>query len=643
MEKTEKIYVTFITRRCSCLAYVFWRILSEQDQDCGKNSDINLKPVSGVLYLTDSALINKGWEIGRMLLEGKEYLPKIILVDDAVSYGRTITSIMEQFEQQVMKCIESETDRSLKEKAKQRFEKYRRQNIDIYVYAEKKQTNLLKPQDSEIFRSQVRLPHYQWNDLSNRVSELMTNTNIANSAFVFSHGINKITISPDQWKPSDWIKVDWEYRGHHEIMFYYPISASDKGYQSICSVRCMECSVIDDYRLIPFVFLPPMTEKQLEQLERRIFEKLKDGVAERVTGKEYIERYDTFEKWKEKELSNLTLQSRFDFVTMYLSCSTLRIFEEEVGIGFFEEENYDSEKILWYYGDTDMRYQAAKQIISDRKADILFSKQEIRDSLSQVSVKNIDLALFYKSENMEAEIKSKVAQKNINRYLENYLFELAMESEKSAYEAVFSESKLGQYTLKSLQNSKFYALDAFFKDLYERIHKDKKNNYSWYEILSSILQLEDAGMLNIISSCTEMKNGQNIIQLEVKICEQAPSAMICRYLDHIDILTAAEQKTGLSAEEVIPVFNRYCIRVKEKDSDEKYKEDSSDMAKNMVSCIELLSDAGQKLIYWSAGLKRHFIIDKVNGGIYLDQDMSDIRQQRMLCMDIFRNMKYEKN
>ena len=634
---TEKTYVAFITRRCSCLAYVFWKILGKENRNFGKNSDINLESMSGVWYLTDSALINKGREIGRMLLEGNEHLPKIMLVDDAVSYGRTITGIMEQFEKQVMKCIEAEPDQSLRKKAKQRFGKYRQQSIAIYVYAEKKQMNLLKPQDSEILRSKISLPHYQWNDLSNRISELMININTANTAVVFSQGIKTAAVSPDQWKPNGWIKVNWEYRGHHDVIFYYPISISGEGYQCICSVRCIECSVIDDYRLIPAVFLPPMTEKQLEKLEKRIFEKLKNGALGGVSCKKYA-GYDTFEEWKEKELRHLTLQSRFDFVTMYFSCCTLKIFEKEAGIEFSAGKNYDSEKILWNYSDNDMRYQAAKRFISDRETDILLSKQEIRDILGNLSVENTVFDLLSKSENTETGITSKADRESINRSLENHLFELGMKSEKHAYEALFSESKLGQYTLKSLQNCKYYSFDTFFKDLYRRIRKDKRNDYSWYEILSSILQMEDAGMLSIVSSCAETKAG--IIKPEVKICEQAPSAMICRYLDHIDILAAAEQKKSIP---MIPFFRRYCNRVKAIDSKGRYEEDSFYMAKNMRSCITLLSKAGQKLVYWNAGLKRHYIIDKRNGGIHLYQDGSDILRQRKLCRDIFDGMKYEGN
>jgi hypothetical protein len=44
----------------------------------------------------------------------------------------------------------------------------------------------------------------------------------------------------------------------------------------ICSVRSIECSIIDSYRLIPFVFLPQLDIAQLEDLEKSIFTKLKN-------------------------------------------------------------------------------------------------------------------------------------------------------------------------------------------------------------------------------------------------------------------------------------------------------------------------------------------------------------------------------
>ena len=650
-EETQHTYVAFITRRCSCLAYIFLRILCENEEKCRKIFEDNANPNRDVVYLTDCSLINKGWEIGQLLLEGKKNIPKIILADDAVSYGRTVTNIMGRFEEQVMKSIESASNELLQKAAKQSFGSYKQRNIVIRSYAQKKQTNLLKPQDAEIFQSEVEIPHYQWNDLSNRISELMTNIDMANTSFVFSRGIAEEENRPDQWNSDDWKKVDRVYRDHRTFMFYSPVSVGHRRYGGICTVRCVECGVNDSYRLIPFIFLPSMSADQLEILEKGIFDKLKysekaeNEKEDQTTDEKCGMEYDTFDKWKEKELNHVTLQSRFDFVTMYLSFSAMKIFEEENGIVTGEKDCYDSEKILWNYSDTDMRYRTAERLISEPEADILFSREEIWTILKSLQAEDEDNVFYFSAEpesrKIQADQKTDQEKKrrDLDRYLENYLFELAIGNEKASHEAILSKSKLGQYTLAGLQKRKYHPMNVFFSDLYGRIREDKRLICSGYELLSSILQLADAGLISVVSEYIDDEEAKYRVMQEVKICEQAPAALMRRYLDHTDIMMMLERSINFRSEEIVPYLEKYCIRLKEKDTAGQYKEEPEEMAETMAFCIRLLKRAGQKFSYWTVGLKRHYVSDKEKGGIRRDQDDLEIRNQRSFCADVLYSMR----
>ena len=273
------------------MAYIFLQVLHEPYEQPGQEKSIpivypltNTKQNDNVVFLTDNSLINKGWDIGQLLLEcvsdqeKVSGLPEITIADDSISYGRAITSVMNQLEEQVLKSIESADDKKMQEAAKLLWAEYKRQHISIQVYAKKDQTNLLKEPYTEIVKSAVTLPHYQWNDLSNRICELINNTNTANAAFVFSQGISDEVGEPDEWtKPEGWQKIDWTYREHRQVVFFYSIPENTSQYKAICSIRCVECSVKNSYRLIPFIFLPRLTAAQMETIEEEIFKRLRDS------------------------------------------------------------------------------------------------------------------------------------------------------------------------------------------------------------------------------------------------------------------------------------------------------------------------------------------------------------------------------
>lgn len=629
--KDQKLYIAFITRRCSCLAYIFLQILREE-KDSQINSYTNSVFGSDVTYLTDNSLINKGWEIGKLLLKKEENLPRIILADDSMSYGRAITSIMGQFENQVLKAIEEEADESLKQDAKQRFSEYRQRNISIRVYAEKKQTNLLKPQDAEILRSEIILPHYQWNDLSNRISELINNVNIANAAFVLSRGVNDQGVSPDQWNPEGWEKVDWEYQDHHQTVFFYPVSAGSGKYRAVCSVRCIECGTIDSYRLIPFVFLPALTKKQVEKMEERIFERLcsvsadpDESLQDNNAGYVSAVKYTTFEKLKKNELEHVTLRSRLDFVTMYLSFCMLNVFEEQTGIGPGDEERYDTEKVLWNYSDTQLRYEIVKRLILKDRTIAVFTQSEIVEILSSLDTTSFmeDLSLDKDQEEPE---EQKIRQSRINQYLEEYLFELGMSVERAAHEAVLSRSKLGQYTLGSLQKRRYNPFYFFFADVQKLLRKKEIHICFVYELLSSILQMMDAGLMSIASIRMDESQGIGVGQ-EVRICEQALSVLPRRYMDHADVLMLVERRSSLQNKETLSYLKEYCSRAKDSNLLES-SEDAETMAEKMLDYVEILRSAAQKVNYWTVGLKRQFAIIKPGEGVVIKYDNESIRKRR---------------
>jgi hypothetical protein len=175
-------YVSFVTRRCSCLAYLFKQILLEREP-----SSFNQNSQSNLIFLTDAALVGRGWDIGKQLSDPLADLPDVVLVDDLSSYGRALSTVLEQFQKQLEESNYEHSDIQ-----NVRIQSYKQDNISIQVYAEKKQTNLLPTTYDLKMNSATVLPPYQWNELSNRLSELLRNVNIANAAFMASKGVDSV-------------------------------------------------------------------------------------------------------------------------------------------------------------------------------------------------------------------------------------------------------------------------------------------------------------------------------------------------------------------------------------------------------------------------------------------------------------------
>jgi hypothetical protein len=185
--------VAFITRRCFCLAHIFLQILKQDffySTDRSKFLLLQGKDENkgNVTLMTDTALVNYGWKIGQKIariaaddnaMPGRDeltYLPDIVLVDDAISYGRALTGVMESFQRKIEegvcsyfeeKRIKEPRDFEKEERRAQLLrEDYLKNRVEIHIYAEKKQTKVLGMLHQRLLTTYERMDPPYWNDLS---------------------------------------------------------------------------------------------------------------------------------------------------------------------------------------------------------------------------------------------------------------------------------------------------------------------------------------------------------------------------------------------------------------------------------------------------------------------------------------------
>jgi hypothetical protein len=393
----ETYYIAFITRRCSCLAHLFLRILKGENY-----SSENVSGRCNVKLLTNTALVNFAWKIGQKIVsiamkrEHKEYsgtsekggaddtiehLPYVILVDDAISYGRTLSGVLDGFEKVLDQAIsayrsawEGITNEQIEliDRLRENFLKNR---IRVRIYAEKEQTKLLSSSTAQILTCEKKMNHYRWNDYSVRLTELVSNADVANTAFVLSAGANAVPKDFAEWA-SVWDAHKSEYAGHEQTVFLFkPVK------RAICTVRYIQCGVNTNYRVVPFVILPELTESSFLELENKVISDIQDKL--RV----YDGKTDsTGELELKKHLCHQTMRSRLEFVTMYLSTSLLKIFVQQ--IGEIDSKSFDLEKIITNYADCREKMGLLRLLVTafapENSADLLYGEDELIGILNEL-------------------------------------------------------------------------------------------------------------------------------------------------------------------------------------------------------------------------------------------------------------------
>lgn len=602
--KDKTTYISLITRRCSCLTYIFLQILREEKENIPFT---NKKYDDEVTFLTESALINKGWYIGQQLLLGNDGAsPDIWIVDDSIAYGRALSNALEQFENEVRRSIESNQDKAKRAIAYEKFDKFKRNNISIHVLAEKQQANLLSNIYADVFHSQISLDSAQWNGLSNRISELIINVNVANAAFVVSKGTDQSLDSPGR----QWIKIDKEYRDHKQSVFFRPLINSMGNYKAVCAIRCIQCSTINKYRLIPFVFLPPLSEMQIEEIERYIFRKFKGIIQE--------------EELQDADFDQITLKSRLDFITMYISLSALSVFEKESQLDVGGADCYDWEKVLWHYSDTKLRYRIFKELFSMDHQDVLLSWVEIQEIVSRIrSDRYIDID----QELPRERLKDLKFQCDLDIKIEDYLYEYSVNVEREANQCLLEAVRLGDYTIARLSSIRYSDFFQFLEELRDKIDYKKDDKCHPLELLAGVFQMMDAGLMSIVSA--PLKEGsERMVSHQIRICELAISVLPRRYYRHADKLMSLERKKWLTEEKIEQELTDYYNSLVKKGIIEDSGADK--FVQELKYYMDSMNSAAQKISYWTVGINRHYGIKRPKNGIrqlVKDSDMRKIREE----------------
>lgn len=616
--KVQKL-VVFMTRRLSCLAYLYMR------------REIKYQQPSNVRYLTNSGLINAAEWVAEQLSDEKAQWPKIEIIDDSLSYGRAIVNILNIFKNTLEQCLMKRIGNSCEEIIK----KYIKGFVSIRIYMGKERNDLLPDAYKDILNIARREEDCTWNDFSNRVSELIGNADVANAAFILSAKVDELPEKCDGWE-----SVEKIYKKKKETVFFKPFYSKDGNrLTAMAAIRCFRCAESKAFRIVPFVFLPDMGKEQFEKLEKQcnFSEKFAEVFAD--SGKEL-----NFTDGK-------SLRNRHEFVTMYLSQSLLMCFCDAAQLKL---SDYDCDKIKWNYDDLSMKRVNRRDLLTEKNLEnrsLWMEMSAIEELFSKEDCPDIQ-AIKENFQMQQCNDVSRSEDETFLRLYEDYVFCRGIEAEKEAKDMIREPIAPSEWqrvkrdperrkTLTSILEELRYLqaeveqvgeVRAIRKELEfisvmtprKKVQEPQKLKTSLFDFLAYTLQLMDAGLLSIVlrvkeddayKSCDT--ESRTLVQ-QVRFCEQAQAVLMKKYYRHLDALNALFKEFdwtqwGINRdfvrvldEQIEPAFGRYLQSLQA-----GINEDLGQMsAEEMCSLLFALKASFQVVEDWTQEMGRHYYVDE---------------------------------
>ena len=315
-ESTAK-YKVFLVRRCFNLMYSFFR---------GKYANNNTK-ITDTFY-TDSSILANSAEIGDFFIVHK-FFPKIMIVDDLLIHGRTISGIIESLIDNVYGYLretgieESESviaDELLK-------------SLSIHVIAMNNKPMLLR---SNFYQRLVRDPKskdvlipQRWHELSSRISLSAADGYFSNTSYVLSlHETKGKEQLHQEFEDAalrlGFEKYEWNRRFDYEVLTK-PLYNTTGNVAAFYTLRISQNNVDQRYRIAPLIIMSDFRYDQNENMSGGFlkFDKILNSFSSRCGDK----------------------RLKSELLYLLLSHNLLLLLQEEIGKNVFDCNDLDVDKI----------------------------------------------------------------------------------------------------------------------------------------------------------------------------------------------------------------------------------------------------------------------------------------------------------
>ncbi len=383
-------YVIYIVRRSYLLALMMEKITGVR---MGKKEK----------YLTDAAFLLQCDKLAEQYRRSHSF-PSILLCDDILIHGRNINHFLVELEKRLQEML-FEYDGDEIQRALVRA-------LKIYVYARTDAPLLL------LGRYELNLKYLRREEpafikkLSSGISGLIVYSGMANASYVYSDWIAEEQVKKLDLK--EWKRT--AYQGVEQYV-WMRVLGKPSHVKAIYTIRLVS-NRFGGRRMIPFVFLPNLDEKETRKLISYIFEKMvQNGFA-------HAELQWVIEWEQQKGKRNIN-----ELITLILSSAILREYKSNMGIQAAEQEKEEEiGKLVRNYRQAD--WESAENFIRKIVSLDLFTVEELdRILLDVISDERQVVSVFDDGEELAVD-----EQMYMIDDLENYFYKKGCQEEIEAYQ-----------------------------------------------------------------------------------------------------------------------------------------------------------------------------------------------------------------
>ena len=581
LQSNEYQYIVFVARRSIGLAELFFIALWNEAENEWEKLQLE---ESWARATTDSTILSYSSQIAHEIANGLH--PQILIVDDVLVQGNGLNELLSGIEQSVLMELNSRIDSI---SAQERWADVVNA-INIRIFAQNERLSVVNLQYQLKLKPQFKMSPRKWHDLSRKISNMIIATGMANATFIMGaevtprtvynlNNVRRLIIDGLHLDSTTLLKaipdkVDTLFERYY-FGFHRGLSTKVKYY---CSLRVIKNCYTDSFRIMPFVFLPQLTEKSYDLLKEKILAKwnLSPENAIICPG----------EKTSRLEYEAMVLHLSESLLISWLSAANIKLHKSD----------FDPSKIILNYTLNRFVPQIdADEFLRLMDSNYLFSWNELIELLDEVTADAEVLSIS--TRNTDQEFRSQLEDLVYNTKIQ----ELTESYRSYSYLPPIEHPAIIPLLRENRQTNWNISLAKFISQATNYI-----SNISLDRLFCNILAFMDEGIITLKARGCESRFAQVL-----RMGEQSLFIWPERYEVYAPMLSHIVEQTEHAPErirEYILSFLQHAQSISVLDSDINVEA----LAEELTCYLNSLRDSGQQLDDWNIDFDAPAVLDGEN-------------------------------
>lgn len=619
LQSSEYQYIVFVARRSIGLAELFFIILWNEAEDEWEKWQLE---ESWARATTDSTILSYSSQIAREIENGLH--PKILIVDDVLIQGNGLNELLSGIEQSVLMELHNSIDSI---SAQERWIDVVN-TINIRIFAQNEKLSVVNLQYQLKLKPQFKMSPRKWHDLSRKISNMILATGMANATFIMGaevtpktpqnlNSIHRIITDGLHLDSTTCLKTIPYKVGTLFERYYLGWSGGlSNKVKYYCSLRIIKNCYTNCFRIMPFVFLPQLTENSYDRLKEKIFDKWNLSKENTVL-------------YPGKNTSRL----EYEAMVLHLSESLLASWLNAANIKLRQNDFDPSKVVLNYTLNRCQPMMDADEFLRLMDSNYLFSWDELIELLDEVTADAEVLSITTRNTTLDS-----------RRPLEDLVYNMKIQELTESYRSYSYLPPMERHTViptltENRKTNWNISLGKFISQAAEWI-----SHINLDRLFCNILSFMDEGIITLKARRSESR----FIQV-LRMGEQSLFIWPERYEIYLPMLSHivehAEHSFG-DPQEYVLSFLQYAQNIGELDSDIKVET----LTEELICYLNSLRDSGQQLEDWDIDFDSPAVLDGENrqwvkwiGSYYFDNQIESMiraSKKRSLfnaCLEFYPN------